>query len=42
MQALVDAVNGKGKTGVSVNPPSPIGVLGTKANIGKFAPEFHS
>ena len=41
-QALVDAVNGKGKTGVSVNPPSSIGVLGTKANIGKFSPEFHS
>jgi ribose transport system substrate-binding protein len=42
VQALVDAVNGKGKTGVSVNPPSPIGVLGTKANIAKFTPEFHS
>jgi ribose transport system substrate-binding protein len=42
VQALVDAVNGKGKTGVSVNPPSSIGPIGTKANISKFAPEFHS
>jgi ribose transport system substrate-binding protein len=41
-QALVDAVNGKGKTGVSINPPSSIGAIGTKANIGKFSPEFHS
>jgi hypothetical protein len=42
VQALVDAVNGKGKSGVSVNPPASIGTIGTKANIGKFAPEFHS
>jgi ribose transport system substrate-binding protein len=44
VQALVDAVNGKGKTGVSIDPTprSPIGGLGTKANIGKFTPEFHS
>jgi ribose transport system substrate-binding protein len=41
-QALVDAVNGKGKTGVSINPPSSIGPIGTKANISKFTPEFHS
>ena len=44
VQALVDAVNGKGKSGVSIDPTprSPIGGLGTKANIGKFTPEFHS
>jgi ribose transport system substrate-binding protein len=44
VQALVDAVNGKAKTGVSIDPTprSPIGGLGTKANIGKFKPEFHS
>src|SRR5207253_5723285 len=44
VQALVDAANGKGKTGVSIDPTprSPIGGLGTKANIGKFTPEFHS
>ena len=44
VQALVDAANGKGKTGVSIDPTprSPIGGLGTKANIGKFKPEFHS
>jgi len=44
VQALVNAVNGKGKTGVSINPTpmSPIGGLGTKANISKFSPEFHS
>jgi ribose transport system substrate-binding protein len=44
VQALVDAVNGKGKTGVSIDPTprSPIGGLGTKANISKFTPEFHS
>jgi ribose transport system substrate-binding protein len=43
-QALIDAVNGKGKTGVSIDPTprSPIGGLGTKANISKFSPEFHS
>ena len=44
VQALVDAVNGKGKTGVSIDPTprSPIGGLGTKANISRFTPEFHS
>jgi ribose transport system substrate-binding protein len=44
VQALVVAVNGKGKTGVSIDPTprSPIGGLGTKANISKFSPEFHS
>jgi len=44
VQALVDAVNGKGKAGVSIDPTprSPIGGLGTKANIGKFTTEFHS
>jgi ribose transport system substrate-binding protein len=44
VQALVNAVNGKGKTGVSIDPTprSPIGGLGTKANIRKFTPEFHS
>jgi ribose transport system substrate-binding protein len=44
VQALVDAANGKGKTGVSIDPTprSPIGGLGTKANISKFSPEFHS
>jgi ribose transport system substrate-binding protein len=42
--ALIDAVNGKGKSGVSIDPTplSPIGGLGTKANIAKFKPEFHS
>jgi ribose transport system substrate-binding protein len=44
VQALVAAVNGSKKTGIFVNPLkfSPIGGLGTKANIGKFQPEFHS
>jgi ribose transport system substrate-binding protein len=44
VQALVSAVNGSTKTGISVNPliNSPIGSLGTKANISKFTPEFHS
>jgi ribose transport system substrate-binding protein len=44
VQALVDAANGKGKTGVSIDPTprSPIGGLGTKGNISKFSPEFHS
>jgi ribose transport system substrate-binding protein len=44
VQALVNAVNGKGKSGVSIDPTplSPIGGLGTKANIRKFTPEFHS
>jgi ribose transport system substrate-binding protein len=43
VQALVNAVEGKSKaTGVYVNPLkySPIGGLGTKANIAKFTPEF--
>ena len=42
--ALINAVLGKGKSGLSVNPntESPIGNLGTKANISKFSPEFHS
>ena len=45
VQALVNAVNGTNtKTGVYVNPNvfSPIGSLGTKANIAKFTPQFHS
>jgi len=45
VQALVDAINGKTKkTGIFINPLkfSPIGGLGTKANIAKFQPEFHS
>lgn len=44
VQALVDAVNGSTKTGIYVNANkySPIGSLGTKANIAKFTPEFHS
>ena len=44
MQALVNAVNGAKKTGVYVNANkfSPIGSLGTKANIAKFTPQFHS
>jgi ABC-type sugar transport system substrate-binding protein len=44
VQALVDAVNGKGKTGqyVNSNKSSPIGGLGTKENIAKFTPQFHS
>jgi ribose transport system substrate-binding protein len=44
VQALISAVNGKGKTGISIDPTprSPIGGLGTKANISKFTPEFHS
>jgi ribose transport system substrate-binding protein len=44
VQALVNAVNGTGKTGIYVNPDkySPIGGLGTKANIAKFTPQFHS
>jgi len=42
--ALIQAVLGRGKNGVSINPNkySPIGNLGTKANIAKFTPEFHS
>jgi ABC-type sugar transport system substrate-binding protein len=44
VQALINAVNGKGKSGISIDPTprSPIGGLGTKANISKFSPEFHS
>jgi ribose transport system substrate-binding protein len=44
VQALVDAVNGSTKTGIYVNANkySPIGSLGTKANIAKLTPEFHS
>src|SRR5579885_446016 len=44
VQAIVNAVNGSKKTGIYVNPLkySPIGGLGTKANIAKFKPEFHS
>jgi ribose transport system substrate-binding protein len=43
--ALIGAVLGTNKqTGVYVNPlkDSPIGGLGTKSNISKFSPEFHS
>ena len=41
---LVRAVNGERITGRSIDPNtlSPIGVIGTKANIAKFKPEFHS
>ena len=44
VDALVKAVNGSTKAGISVNPLrfSNIGSLGTKANIAKFKPEFHS
>jgi ribose transport system substrate-binding protein len=44
VSALVNAVNGSKKTGIYVNPLkySNIGGLGTKANIAKFKPEFHS
>jgi ribose transport system substrate-binding protein len=44
LRQLVDAVNGDEKAGISINPLkySSIGGLGTKENIGKFAPEFHS
>ena len=44
VQALIDSVNGKGKTGqyVNSNNSSPIGSLGTKANISKFTPQYHS
>jgi ribose transport system substrate-binding protein len=44
VQALVSAVNGSTKTGIYVNPDkfSPIGGLGTKANIAKLTPQFHS
>jgi ribose transport system substrate-binding protein len=44
VDALVKAVNGAKTTGVYVDPLkfSSIGRLGTKANIAKFKPEFHS
>jgi ABC-type sugar transport system substrate-binding protein len=44
VRALVNAVNGSKQTGVYVNPLkySNIGGLGTKVNIAKFNPEFHS
>jgi ribose transport system substrate-binding protein len=44
VDALIKAVENKGKSGVSIDPTplSPIGGLGTKANIAKFHPEFHS
>ena len=44
VSALIQAVLGKGKSGISINPNqySSIGNLGTKANIAKFTPEFHS
>jgi hypothetical protein len=44
VNALLQAVNGKKATGIYVDPLkfSPIGRLGTKANIRKFKPEFHS
>lgn len=44
VDALVKAVNGSKAAGITINPLkySPIGSLGTKANIEKFKPEFHS
>jgi ABC-type sugar transport system substrate-binding protein len=41
---LVRAVGGERITGRSIDPLtlSPIGPIGTKANIAKFTPEFHS
>jgi ribose transport system substrate-binding protein len=44
VQALVNAVRGSKKTGIYINPNkfSPIGSLGTKANITRFTPQFHS
>lgn len=44
VEALVKAVNGSKKAGITINPLkySNIGSLGTKANIRKFKPEFHS
>jgi ribose transport system substrate-binding protein len=44
VQALVNAVNGSTKTGIYINANkySPIGSLGTKSNIAKFTPQFHS
>ena len=44
VDALIKAAEGKGKSGVAIDPTplSPIGGLGTKKNIAKFHPEFHS
>lgn len=44
VDALVKAVNGSTKAGITINPLrySKTGSLGTKANIAKFKPEFHS
>ena len=41
---LVRAVNGERVSGRTIDPIalSPIGPIGTKANIAKFKPEFHS
>lgn len=41
---LVRAVNGEQVTGRTIDPIalSPIGPIGTKANIARFKPEFHS
>jgi hypothetical protein len=41
---LVRAVNGERIRGRSIDPLtlSPIGTVGTKGNIAKFNPEFHS
>ncbi len=41
---LIKAVNGARISGRSINPLkySPIGPIGTKANIARFTPEFHS
>jgi ABC-type sugar transport system substrate-binding protein len=41
---LVRAVNGERIQGRTIDPIalSPIGPIGTKANIAKFKPEFHS
>lgn len=41
---LIQSVNGSTRAGVSIDPLkfSKIGPLGTKANIRKFTPEFHS
>ena len=44
VDALINAVQGKGKAGVSIDPNqlTKVGSLRTKANIGSFTPEFHS
>jgi ribose transport system substrate-binding protein len=44
VQAILNAINGSTKTGIYINPNkfSPIGSLGTKANIARFTPQFHS